>query len=68
MMEAEKTSILNQILYVVRNMIIFDFTEKDVKAFGLRFCKLLKLEDRSVKDVYRTIEEAIKEEGEMKQC
>jgi hypothetical protein len=49
-------------------MIIFDFTEKDVKNFGLRFCKLLKLEDRSVKDVYRTIEEAIKEEGEMKQC
>lgn len=56
MLEAEKTSILNQILYVVRNMIIFEFTEKDVKSFGLRFCKLLKLDDKNVKDVYKTIE------------
>ena len=28
---AEKTLILNQILYVVRNMLLFDFVEKEVR-------------------------------------
>jgi hypothetical protein len=60
MLQAEKTAILNQTLYVVRNMIIFDFTEKDVKTFGLRFCKLLKLDDKSIKDINKTVEEAAK--------
>ena len=41
-------------------MAIFDFTEKDIKNFGLRFCKLLKLDDRSLKDVCKTVEEAAK--------
>jgi predicted nucleotidyltransferase len=40
--EAERLAILNQLLMVVRNMVIFDFTEKEVKAFASRFIKLLR--------------------------
>ena len=42
LLEAERSAILNQMLIVVRNMIIFDYTEKEVKAFASRFIKLLK--------------------------
>ena len=42
LIEAERSAILNQMLIVVRNMIIFEFTEKEVKAFANRFIKLLK--------------------------
>ncbi len=48
-------------------MIIFDYTEKQVKTFAIRFCKLLKQDDKCLKDVNRTIEEAVKEETEGKQ-
>lgn len=54
-MEAEKTLILNQILYIVKNMILFDFTEKEVKDFGYKFVKVLKQDDKFLKDVYVTI-------------
>jgi hypothetical protein len=51
MLQAEKTAILNQTLYVVRNMIIFDFTEKDVKTFGLfRFHRLVEHENEKERD------------------
>lgn len=52
LIEAEKTSILNQILYVVRNMLLFDFSEKEVKEFTNKFVKMLKQDDRFLKDVY----------------
>ena len=42
MLEAERAAILNQMLIVVRNMVIFEYTEKEVKAFASRFIKLLK--------------------------
>jgi hypothetical protein len=32
-------------------MIIFEFTEKEVKAFAARFIKLLKMDERFQKDV-----------------
>ena len=54
LIEAEKTSVLNQILYVVRNMILFDFTEREVKDFSNKFVKLLKQDDKFLKDVYVT--------------
>ena len=52
LIEAEKTSVLNQILYVVRNMILFDFTEREVKDFSNKFVKMLKQDDKFLKDVY----------------
>ena len=52
LLEAEKTSVLNQILYVVRNMILFDFTEREVKDFSNKFVKMLKQDDKFLKDVY----------------
>lgn len=52
---AEKTLILNQILYVVRNMLLFDFVEKEVKQFVNRFVKLVKQDDKFAKQVYVTI-------------
>ena len=52
MMEAEKTAIMNQILYVVKNMIIFEFTEKDVKTFSNRFSKILKQDEKCLKDIH----------------
>ncbi len=39
-------------LIVVRNMIIFDYTEKDVKAFAIKFIKLLKQDEKFQKDVF----------------
>ena len=41
-------------------MIIFDFKEKEVRSFAVRFCKLLKQDDKCLKDVNKTIEEAVK--------
>lgn len=51
-MEAEKTAMLNQILYIVRNMVLFDFSEREVKDFTNKFVKLLKQDDRFLKDVH----------------
>lgn len=42
-------------LIVVRNMIIFEYTEKEVKAFAGRFVKLLKQDEKFLKDVYVTL-------------
>jgi hypothetical protein len=50
--EAEKTAMLNQILYIVRNMVLFDFSEREVKDFTNKFVKLLKQDDRFLKDVH----------------
>mgnify|MGYP006995459141 CR=1 FL=1 len=36
-------------------MILFDFNEKEVKDFAYKFVKLLKQDDRFLKDVYVTI-------------
>lgn len=36
-------------------MILFDFTEKEVKDFGYKFVKVLKQDDKFLKDVYVTI-------------
>jgi hypothetical protein len=33
-------------------MVIFDFSEKDVKAFALRFIKLLRQDEKFQKDVF----------------
>lgn len=46
---------LNQILYVVRNMILFDFTEREVKEFSNKFVKMLKQDDKFLKDVYVSV-------------
>lgn len=43
---------LNQILYIVRNMVLFDFSEREVKDFTNKFVKLLKQDDRFLKDVH----------------
>ena len=51
LIEAEKTAVLNQILYIVRNMILF-YSEKEVKEFTNKFVKLLKQDDRFLKDVH----------------
>jgi hypothetical protein len=51
LLEGERAAILNQMLIVVRNMIIFEFTEKEVKAFASRFIKLLKQDEKFQKDV-----------------
>lgn len=49
--DAERSAIVNQILMVVRNMIIFELGEKEVKSFAGRFIKLLKQDDKCTKDV-----------------
>lgn len=39
-------------MYVVRNMVLFDFNEREVKDFSNKFVKLLKQDDKFLRDVY----------------
>ena len=52
LLEAERLAILNQVLMVVRNMVIFEFNEKEVKHFAQRFIKLLRQDEKFQKDVF----------------
>lgn len=52
MLETEKVLILNQILYIVKNMIVFNFNEPEVKEFVNKFGKLFKQDDRFLKNLY----------------
>lgn len=36
-------------------MVLFDFTEKEVKEFSNKFVKMLKQDDKFLKDVYVSI-------------
>ena len=51
LLEAERLAILNQMLMVVRNMVIFEWPTKTVKTFAARFVKLLKQDDQMQKDL-----------------
>jgi hypothetical protein len=52
MEETEKKMVLNQILYIVKNMILFNFSESEVKEFASKFTKMLKQDEQFLNDVY----------------
>jgi hypothetical protein len=51
-MQAEKTTVLNQILYIVKNMVLFGYQEKEVREFAVKSTRLLKQDDKFLKDIY----------------